>query len=337
MSSIESKTRTFDYIRADGKTMDWLLSGDPTIVYQTIKDLGKYDRYKILNSKLGSVTDHELNQLRSKIPEEGWAKALLKEQETDGLWGNGLYSPKWVSTHYTLLLLMRMEFPTGHKKVEDALIHYVDRKYYTDNGIKVGATITESDVCVTGMVLSMLCHYGLKDDRMSDMIEFFYKTRLKDGGWNCNYHGGDHHSSVHTTLSVLEALDYAKAAQIPSKFSLDEMILSGREFLLSHKLFKSHRTGEPMQKKFKMISFPPRWFYDILKALDYFQQFKAPYDPRMDDAIEVLCFKQRKNGLWPVQNKHGGRVYFDMEKTGSDSRWNTLRALRVLAHFESEQ
>lgn len=82
-----------------------------------------------------------------------------------------------------------------------------------------------------------------------------------------------------------------------------------------------------------MLSYPSRWKYDILRALDYFRDAAVPYDPRMQDALDVLLSKRRKDGRWPVQAKHPGQTHFDMEQTGQPSRWNTLRALRVLGAF----
>jgi hypothetical protein len=86
-----------------------------------------------------------------------------------------------------------------------------------------------------------------------------------------------------------------------------------------------------------MLSYPSRWKYDILRALDYFQFAGSNYDPRMQDALDILKKKRRKDHKWPVQAKHPGQTHFDMEKTGSPSRWNTLRALRVLKHFDKNE
>ena len=106
-------------------------------------------------------------------------------------------------------------------------------------------------------------------------------------------------------------------------------MVRGREFFLAHRLYRSHRTGTVVKKAFTQLSFPPRWHYDVLRGLDHFQAVEAPWDDRLADALEVLARRRRSDGTWPVQNKHGGKVWFDMEKTGGPSRWNTLRALRV--------
>jgi len=78
------------------------------------------------------------------------------------------------------------------------------------------------------------------------------------------------------------------------------------------------------------LSFPPRWRHDGLRALDYFRSANAPTDERLAGAIDVLVAKQRRDGRWPLQQRYPGRTWFEMEQVGQPSRWNTLRALRVL-------
>jgi len=103
---------------------------------------------------------------------------------------------------------------------------------------------------------------------------------------------------------------------------------------LQHRLYRSHKTGAIFDKKMLMLSYPSRWKYDILRALDYLRNAGVKYDPRMQDALEILIKKRRSDGSWPVQAKHPGQTHFDMEETGASSRWNTLRALRVLKCFD---
>jgi hypothetical protein len=82
------------------------------------------------------------------------------------------------------------------------------------------------------------------------------------------------------------------------------------------------------------FSFPPRWHHDILRTLDYFQASGARYDERLEDPIAVVIEKRKADGRWPLQNRHPGASFFEMEPVGGPSRWNTLRARRVLDWFE---
>ncbi|HZJ19275.1 MAG TPA: hypothetical protein VFD35_02840 [Pricia sp.] len=111
-------------------------------------------------------------------------------------------------------------------------------------------------------------------------------------------------------------------------------IRSSQEFILLHQFYISDRTGKIINNDFLRLSYPRRWRYDILSALDYFQYAKVLWDERMQHAIDILLKKRNKNGTWNVQEKHPGQIHFDMEKAGKPSRWNTLRAMRVLKCYE---
>jgi hypothetical protein len=77
-----------------------------------------------------------------------------------------------------------------------------------------------------------------------------------------------------------------------------------------------------------------QWRYDIMRALDYFQACDLPRDPRLDEAFAIIKKKRGADGTWVLQSKHPGRTFFEMEKVGKPSRWNTLRALRILKWYE---
>jgi hypothetical protein len=109
----------------------------------------------------------------------------------------------------------------------------------------------------------------------------------------------------------------------------------GREFLLRHRLFRSHRTGAVIEPSWTRFSFPPRWHYDILRTLDYFRDCNAERDDRLQEAIEIVRKRRQPDGRWLLQNRYPGAVFFEMEKVGTPSRWNTLRALRVLEWWNS--
>jgi hypothetical protein len=137
-----------------------------------------------------------------------------------------------------------------------------------------------------------------------------------------------------TTMLVLEGLrEYEKRYPRRSK-GAGAARGGGREFLLSHEVYKLKQGGEPVHENMLRFSFPPRWHYDVLVALDYFQECRAERDERLHDAISVLKTKRNKDGTWDLQNKHPGKTFFEMEKVGKPSKWNTLRALRVLEWWE---
>ena len=82
------------------------------------------------------------------------------------------------------------------------------------------------------------------------------------------------------------------------------------------------------------FAFPYYWHYDVLRALDYFRHSGADPDPRMAEAVAVVQSKRQPDGRWLLGCSHPGRVHFDLEDAGAPSRWNTLRALRVLSWWD---
>jgi hypothetical protein len=308
------------------RTIQWLLDGDPAIRWQVLRDLvGAADR----------TADRE----RRKVARDGWGARLLARQDPEGTWAGGLssdgglYSPKWISTTYTMLLLRDFGLPRSNRRARKACALLLDRGFQRDGGINYGRRV-QSETCITGMVLSILPSFEYDDDRLDTLAEHLLERQMPDGGWNCQRPYGATHGSVHTTISVLEGL---RLYEVHRGRNLRAVRLAqgrGREFLMVHRLFRSHRTGEIIKPIFLRFSFPPRWHYDILRALDHFQAVRAARDRRLAEAIEILRRARRKDGRWPLQNRYEGRTYFELERVGAASRWNTLRALRVLKWWE---
>jgi hypothetical protein len=297
----------------------WLLEGDVAIRYQVERDL------------LG----REQDQLRRRIEQEGWGAAFLARRRADGHWGQRYYQPKWISTHYTLMDLRNLCIAPEQEQIRESVGKVLREEIGPDGGINPGVTVTDSDVCITGMVLNFATYFGMAENDLQSLVDFLLTEQMDDGAFNCNSNqSGAVHSSLHTTISVAEGIrEYVRNGY---GYRSDELLKAEegcREFMLQHRLFKSDKTGEIINKKFTMLSYPSRWFYDILRALDYFQYAGAAYDPRMEDTLEVISKKRRKDGTWPVQARHAGQTHFEMEQTGGPSRWNTLRVLRVWKHF----
>jgi len=306
-------------MKDDGEIIEWLLESDVSIQYQVHRDL----------------LDSEQNQLRQRIEAEGWGAAFLSRRLENGHWGRKFYQPKWTSTHYTLLDLKNLSIAPHNPEIKQTLNMLFTDEKGPDGGINPSGTIKYSDVCLNGMVLNYSSYFGVDETQLESIVDFLISQQMMDGGFNCRSNrSGAMHSSVHSTLSVAEGIqEYSKNGYRYRIGELQKAEQESREFILLHRLFKSDRTGKIISKKLLMLSYPSRWYYDILRALDYFQFARVNYDSRMDDAIEVLVKKRRRDGKWPLQSKHPGQTHFDMEENGKPSRWNTLRSLRVLKHF----
>lgn len=223
--------------------------------------------------------------------------------------------------------------PRESDEVRNACKQLLEKGLQPDGGISYGTWAKwtrRGETCITGMVLSILSYFEHRDALVDTVANHLVEQQMPDGGWNCRRAAGATHSSMHTTISALEGLRWYETFREGAKRRVREAQTRGREFLLAHRLFRSHRTGAVIKAEFTRLTFPPRWHYDILRALDYFQDVDAPRDERLAEAIEVLVERRSDNGRWPLQYRYTGKTYFDMERVGAPSRWNTLRALRVL-------
>jgi hypothetical protein len=308
------------------KVVQWLLDGDPAIRWQVLRDLT-------------GVTERAVERERSQVARAGWGSRLLARQSADGRWAggravdSGLYSPKWISTTYTMLLLRDFGLPSANAQARKACTQLLEHGFQRDGGINYGVWARwtgRSETCVTGLVLSILAHFQYDDDRLDRMADHLLEQQMPDGGWNCQRPRGATHASVHTTINVLEGLRQYELHRPHRRKRLQAAQCRGREFLLVHRLFRSHRTGEIIKPVFTKFAFPPRWHYDILRALDHFQAVNAPRDARLAEAIAIVQNTRGDDGRWLLQNAYHGKTWFDLEQRGAPSRWNTLRALRVL-------
>jgi hypothetical protein len=289
------------------------------------------------------AAERTVERERRRVAREGWGARLLARQDPEGTWAGGrssdggLYSPKWISTTYTMLLLRDFGVAANHRQARRACTLLLDRGLQRDGGINYGAWAKwtgRSETCVTGMVLSILSYFEYEDDRLDTIADHLLEQQMPDGGWNCRRPFGATHASVHTTINVLEGLRRYEVHRGRKVRAVQAAQRRGREFLLVHRLFRSHRTGEIIKPLFTRFSFPPRWHYDILRALDHFQAASAPCDQRLAEAIDIVRKGQREDGRWSLQHSYKGKTYFELERLGAPSRWNTLRALRVLKWWD---
>lgn len=309
------------------------MEGDPAIRWQVQRDL--------LGEK-PAVYEKE----RAKVASEGWGKRYLALQDKKGIWGNGLYSPKWISTFYTLWTLRFIGLPARNPQALKACRVLMEEGFRPDHGIdfsgegawrrrvKAGKPPKprgHGETCETGMALAMFCWFQLDDERIDLIAKHLVEHQMSDHGWNCRYpYRGATHASFNTTLLALEGLREYQAFRPKSKLPIQEALASGREFLLQHQLYRSHRTGNVVSSVFTRFPSQPTWRYNFLSALDHFQAARAPRDKRLEDPIDLLLSKRDPSGRWPQYNVGSGRVFFTMETLAKPSRWNTLRALRVL-------
>lgn len=301
--------------------IDWLLEGDVSILYQVYRDLFGVEK----------------KDLQDRIAKEGWGQKILSKRNLNGHWGDSFYQPKWISTHYTLLDLRNLNLTQDNEVVQETIELVLQNGKADDGGIPLGpSTSQHSDVCVNGMFLNYASYFKTPEKKLYSIIDSILNEKMPDGGFNCRTaRRGARHSSLHTTISVLEGFtEFQKAGLTYRMDSIQSAKVSATEFILLHQLFLSDRTGQIINKDFLKLTYPCRWKFDILRAIDYFQYAGIKWDNRMQAALNIIYKKRNKEGTWNMQAAHPGQVHFNMEEAGKPSRWNTLRILRALKFFD---
>jgi hypothetical protein len=305
--------------------IDWLMAGDPAIRWQTMRDL------------LDAPAKQWQAEQRKTLS-EGWGAQLLAHQDANGMWGGGVYSPKWISTTYTLLMLRDMGIPGNCAPAQRGARIAVDGLAGTLDDPQFAKRVAKQDRCLIGMALAIGVYFGIDDWRIEALVDNVLNEVMPDGAWNCRKHKRPfpHHSSFHTTFNVLDGLcDYIDFYDGKRRTDALAAQHDALELMLQHRLYRSDKTGEVINDKFTLMTFPHRWHYDFMRGLCYFARIGAPRDERLQDAIEQLLLKRRSDGTWPNEYKYPAQTFFTMEGVGNKpSRWNTLRALRVLKWWD---
>jgi hypothetical protein len=191
----------------------------------------------------------------------------------------------------------------------------------------------ETEPCINGRILALGAYFKKPNEALARQL---LCEQLEDGGWNCEAvelsakRPLSQRSSFHTTICVLEGLlAYERSGR--KSAAVTKARNRGEKYLLDRNLFRSLRTGEIIDQRWLRFSFPTFWHYDVLRGLDYLRDAGVKPDSRVREAVEIVIKRRHQNGRWPLNLLHRERIPLEMETdVGSASRWNTLRALRVL-------
>ncbi len=295
--------------------IEWLLAGDPVIRWQVMRDL------------LDEPTE-TWERERARVVEIGWAADLLASQGSDGEWPKG----RWTASVWTLLLLVQCGIPEGHPAARRPLESLLGRFMPAGEEVDGAFLLKRVDLCHLGFWLGLGAYFLGEDPRLPPLGEALLSAQFDDGGWNCQMRNypSTRHSSFHTTFNVLESLRIATARGVVSDHAFRDAETRAVEFMLTHRLYRSDRTGEVISERFTHLTYPWHWHYTVLRGLDYLRLTPAISDERLADPIDLLHEKRKPNGRWPLGKRIPGTLLVEMEKPGQESRWNTLRALRVL-------
>ena len=306
--------------------LDWLLDSDPAIRWQVLRDL--------VHAPAEDVAAE-----RARVANDGWGARLLALQGEDGQWAGGACFPAegwrraegqpWTSTLPSLQLLRDFGVDPNSEPMRRAVAGVSAGCHWEHAGQPFWSG--EVEPCINGRVVSLGSYF---DQDVEAVVARLLGEQLEDGGWNCEAENGSVRSSFATTINVLEGLVAHERATGGSAESIAAR-RRGEEYLLERKLMRRKSTGEVVNPAWLQFSFPTRWHYDVLRALEYFRSVGGAPDSRMNEAIDVLRSKRQPDETWLLENTYPGKVHFALEGgDGRPSRWNTLRALRVLRWYE---
>ena len=292
----------------------WLLDSDPAIRWQVMRDLTR-------------EAPNAIAAERSRVATEGWGAQLLARQSPTGGWPGGQWD---LITLWSLVVLKDLGLDPASKqarrmiqRVENGLVF----KPLNNRPFLHG----ETEPCINGRILGIGSYFKEPNDALANQL---LGEQLEDGGWNCEAPKSQR-SSFHTTICVLEGLlEYERAGR--KSTAVTKARKRAENYLLERRLFRSLRTGEVINKRWLRFSYPTHWHYDVLRGLDYLRDAGIKPDSRVAEAIEIVMKRRHQNGRWPLNLLHPEQIPLEMETAvGRASRWNTLRALRVLHWYNN--
>lgn len=322
--------------------IDWLLDSDPAIRWQVMRDLA-------------GAPEDLVTAERARVAGEGWGARLLALQQPGGQWPAGTpkfsseaaekwwYSlgpsrqgtlfPAWTATTWSLALLRAFGVDPGSAAARRAVGLVRENVRWEHDGEPFFAG--EVEPCINGRTVALGAYFGVD---VAPVVERLLGEQMEDGGWNCEQENGSTRGSFHTTIDVLEGLlEYERAAG--SAPGVAGAQLRGQEYLLQRRMFRRLSTGQVIDQDRKtgapaawtQFSYPTFWHYDVLRGLDYLRAAGVTPDHRLTEAIGLVRSKRHADGRWPLENPHPGELHFAIDDgEGRPSRWNTLRAMRVL-------
>ena len=300
--------------------VDWLLDADPAIRWQVLRDL---------TDSPAEVVAAE----RARVATEGWGSELLAIQTPDGLWDGNAFSQDRTDTFHVMELLRRLGLDPESEGAERAVglvrehVTWGDGAWWNPPWAAAGFFDGEVEPCINGNVVSTGSYFGVDT---TPLVERLLDEQLPDGGWNCEVENGATVSSFGTTINVLEGLlEHERAVGGTAKVA--EARRRGEAYMLERGLFRRKSTGEVIDPSWLRFSFPTWWHYDVLRGLEYLREAGVVGDERTAEAVELVRERRDSDGRWPLENVHEGVSHLEMDDgEGRPSRWNTLRALRVL-------
>jgi hypothetical protein len=264
-----------------------------------------------------------------------WVRALLSGQQSDGGFGVHWYR-KWTGAHWRLIQLVELEVPAGEARAVAAVDVVLTALTSPHRRVPVIDGLSRVCASVEGNAVAVSCRLGLADDsRVRQIVEWLLAWQWPDGGWNCDRSASGYRSSFHESLSTAWGLhEYGEAT---GEQAAMEAAQRAAELFLEHRLFRSLRTGEVINRRWLQPCYPSYWHYDIARALLVLSRMGLVRDPRADEALDELERRRLPDGRWKAGSQwwkpDGGPItpeVVDWGRTGEPNQMITLNGLRIL-------
>ena len=205
-------------------------------------------------------------------------------------------------TLYSLVVLMDLGLDPASKEARK-MINRVDKRLVFKPLNNRPFLHGETEPCINGRILAIGAYFKEPNDALATQL-------------------------------LGEQLEYERARR--KSAAVTKARKRAENYLLERRMFRSLRTGEVIHKRWLRFSFPTFWHYNVLRGLDYLRNAEINPDSRVRDAIKTVIERRHQNGRWPLNLLHPEHIPLKMETGVSRaSRWNTLRALRVLRWYNN--
>ncbi|MFX1409126.1 MAG: nitrogen fixation protein NifH [Promethearchaeota archaeon] len=333
---------------------DWksLLNDDPTD--WLLEEKNPSVRYFTLTEIIGYSKDNpEVRKAKKEIMINGIVPKILNKQKVGGYWvdrENFYVYTKYKGTVWTFIVLAELNADGNDDRIKETCEFILKNSQDRDSGgFSVQGNENDGGVhnrvipCLTGNLIWALIRFGyLEDPRIQNAIEWIlHYQRLDDGvgkapkGWPYERHKncwGKHtcHMGVVKNLKALAEIPLDKRSD-----KINDFIERAVEYVLNHRIYKrSHDLNVIAKEEWIQFGFPLMWNIDALEVLDILTRLDYK-DHRMQDSIDLVISKQNENGRWFLEKTFNGRMQANIEQKGKESKWITLKAVKVLKEFHN--
>ena len=330
------------YLKKD--STEWLLEPDnPSVTYLTLTEiLGKPEN------------NSQVKKSKIDIMKKGPVPKILAKQNDEGYWGiaeDFYMRSKYKGTVWSLIILAELGADGRDERIKKTceFLLKISQDYesggFSHRGnFNSGGNHNDIIPCLSGNMVWTMIRFGyLNDLRVQKAINWLIKhQRYDDGiaqapeGWPYRYEKcwGTHtcHMGIVKTLKALAEIPPNKRSK-----SVNNTIENSVNYLFKHHLYKkSHDLSQVGHQDWIKFGFPRLWQTDALEMLEILINLDY-YDKRMQDAVDLIVNKQNNEGKWNMERTFNGRFQTSIEPKGKPSKWNTLKALKVLKRFYSRK